>query len=98
MRRRDSGRTQLRAAARFVKSRRHMDDAFQDLSRSEQLLDAAETSSISGREAAMFSLRALLEEWNEVPRADSVRSEEHTSELQSHSFISYAVFCLNKKK
>src|ERR1051326_8371054 len=23
-----------------------------------------------------------------------VRSEEHTSELQSHSFISYAVFCL----
>src|ERR1051326_3373911 len=23
------------------------------------------------------------------------RSEEHTSELQSHSFISYAVFCFN---
>src|ERR1051326_8662005 len=29
--------------------------------------------------------------------ANSVaRSEEHTSELQSHSFISYAVFCLKK--
>ena len=28
----------------------------------------------------------------------SARSEEHTSELQSHSFISYAVFCLKKKK
>ena len=26
------------------------------------------------------------------------RSEEHTSELQSHSFSSYAVFCLKKKK
>src|ERR1051326_9458559 len=26
------------------------------------------------------------------------RSEEHTSEFQSHSFISYAVFCLKKKK
>src|ERR1051326_1032263 len=26
------------------------------------------------------------------------RSEEHTSELQSHSFISYAVFCLQKQK
>src|SRR5881296_2860480 len=26
------------------------------------------------------------------------RSEEHTSELQSHSNISYAVFCLKKKK
>src|ERR1051326_1080063 len=25
------------------------------------------------------------------------RSEEHTSELKSHSFISYAVFCLKKK-
>src|SRR5213080_5082684 len=25
------------------------------------------------------------------------RSEEHTSELQSHSGISYAVFCLKKK-
>ena len=28
----------------------------------------------------------------------ALRSEEHTSELQSHSFISYAVFCLKKKK
>src|SRR5210317_208866 len=27
----------------------------------------------------------------------SPRSEEHTSELQSHSEISYAVFCLKKK-
>src|SRR6056300_1397439 len=26
------------------------------------------------------------------------RSEEHTSELQSHSEISYPVFCLKKKK
>ena len=28
----------------------------------------------------------------------SERSEEHTSELQSQSTISYAVFCLKKKK
>ena len=33
-----------------------------------------------------------------VIRALEIRSEEHTSELQSHSFISYAVFCLKKKK
>ena len=26
------------------------------------------------------------------------RSEEHTSELQSHCYISYAVFCVKKKK
>src|SRR3546814_5910368 len=31
-------------------------------------------------------------------RARSVRSEEHTSELQSLMRISYAVFCLKKKK
>ena len=29
---------------------------------------------------------------------DNIRSEEHTSELQSQSTISYAVFCLKKKK
>src|SRR3546814_3889172 len=33
-----------------------------------------------------------------VPRCDKVRSEEHTSELQSLMRISYAVFCLKKKK
>ena len=27
-----------------------------------------------------------------------IRSEEHTSELQSHYSISYAVFCLKKKE
>src|SRR3546814_2288625 len=31
-------------------------------------------------------------------RAGFLRSEEHTSELQSLMRISYAVFCLNKKK
>src|SRR3546814_5781608 len=31
-------------------------------------------------------------------RSDADRSEEHTSELQSLMRISYAVFCLNKKK
>src|SRR3546814_2024032 len=31
-------------------------------------------------------------------RRSSVRSEEHTSELQSLMRISYAVFCLKKKK
>src|SRR3546814_9159694 len=32
------------------------------------------------------------------PIADAERSEEHTSELQSLMRISYAVFCLKKKK
>src|SRR3546814_7152130 len=33
-----------------------------------------------------------------LPRSCSSRSEEHTSELQSLMRISYAVFCLKKKK
>src|SRR3546814_5091844 len=33
-----------------------------------------------------------------VRRARALRSEEHTSELQSLMRISYAVFCLKKKK
>src|ERR1051326_771789 len=47
---------------------------------------------------------ALLLRPDAMPHDPSVRSgpfarsEEHTSELQSHSFISYAVFCLKKKK
>src|SRR5213596_2454357 len=32
------------------------------------------------------------------PAPPPARSEEHTSELQSHGLISYAVFCLKKKK
>src|SRR3546814_1609828 len=32
------------------------------------------------------------------PTGGDARSEEHTSELQSLMRISYAVFCLNKKK
>src|SRR5213596_2388996 len=32
------------------------------------------------------------------PRSIRSRSEEPTSELQSHGLISYAVFCLKKKK
>src|ERR1051326_9627349 len=36
--------------------------------------------------------------WHVARRPARGRSEEHTSELQSHSFISYAVFCLKKKK
>src|SRR3546814_5167044 len=35
---------------------------------------------------------------NPVENGNSVRSEEHTSELQSLMRISYAVFCLKKKK
>src|SRR5881296_4691321 len=40
----------------------------------------------------------LAPNWKRCCASISYRSEEHTSELQSHSNISYAVFCLKKKK
>src|SRR3546814_6374144 len=36
--------------------------------------------------------------WQQTPAQAQARSEEHTSELQSLMRISYAVFCLKKKK
>src|SRR3546814_1318822 len=39
-----------------------------------------------------------LAQWIVVPLIAFWRSEEHTSELQSLMRISYAVFCLKKKK
>src|SRR3546814_5650405 len=36
--------------------------------------------------------------WPDEAPEDEIRSEEHTSELQSLMHISSAVFCLNKKK
>src|SRR3546814_4708843 len=45
---------------------------------------------------------ATIADWHEIEASGMttlmVRSEEHTSELQSLMRISYAVFCLKKKK
>src|SRR3546814_4574534 len=55
---------------------------------------------MKAREAIAFmgALRGL--DWAEGRRRAAIfmRSEEHTSELQSLMRISYAVFCLKKKK
>src|SRR3546814_4744722 len=48
------------------------------------------------RDAAAGTVRAGID-GNRAPDA-TFRSEEHTSELQSLMRISYAVFCLKKKK
>src|SRR3546814_6020302 len=53
------------------------------------------------RYGAMLEVPGLVETLDlMLPHLDflSVRSEEHTSELQSLMRISYAVFCLKKKK
>src|SRR3546814_8701134 len=43
--------------------------------------------------ASVLGLQSAARRW-----AEATRSEEHTSELQSLMRISYAVFCLKKKK
>src|SRR3546814_8353555 len=45
-----------------------------------------------------FDVLRLEHEVGAIERCGVERSEEHTSELQSLMRISYAVFCLNKKK
>src|SRR3546814_3398944 len=51
-----------------------------------------------GVEAFASSALALYYDTDEAMEGRNARSEEHTSELQSLMRISYAVFCLKKKK
>src|SRR3546814_5683182 len=53
----------------------------------------AKSARIGGAEIERFTRVVDLQ-----PRPDGGRSEEHTSELQSLMRLSYAVFCLKKKK
>src|SRR3546814_1372473 len=69
----------------------HLEDALGLLVLAEQLLRHHQL--IIGLAAV-----ALLEHRAEHASAGGQRSEEHTSELQSLLRISYAVFCLKKKK
>src|SRR3546814_8535493 len=74
-------------------------DAF--VEREEQPLDVARGGQFAqpvepGTDRAMVEMLALI---GVAPRLHPrSRSEEHTSELQSLMRISYAVFCLKKKK
>src|SRR3546814_7664350 len=52
----------------------------------------------AGGDAVGAGRAGLREEAAEVDERKERRSEEHTSELQSLMRISYAVFCLKKKK
>src|SRR3546814_2585845 len=48
--------------------------------------------------AASAPIRPVLDQLGFTRDRGAARSEEHTSELQSLMRISYAVFCLKKKK
>src|SRR3546814_6445184 len=54
---------------------------------------------VAGLSAIAVDLRTNLSDtWGQRLADFALRSEEHTSELQSLMRISYAVFCLKKKK
>src|SRR3546814_4640900 len=48
--------------------------------------------------ASITNITSGMPPMSRMPPSDISRSEEHTSELQSLMRISYAVFCLKKKK
>src|SRR3546814_6332169 len=54
--------------------------------------------SAPGRACHLVPLRFQAGQCTDIPSTGPGRSEEHTSELQSLMRISYAVFCLKKKK
>src|SRR3546814_2723152 len=59
------------------------------------ILDLEDSVALANKEAARSAVADYLSGTREV--ITLVRSEEHTSELQSLMRISYAVFCLKKK-
>src|SRR3546814_1934878 len=59
--------------------------------------DGVDTAAVAALLDAALIAPVLTAHPTEV-RRKSMRSEEHTSELQSLMRISYAVFCLKKKK
>src|SRR3546814_4958899 len=60
-------------------------------------VDAMAPASVGGHDGLRFSY-SYTRQNDELRRKGEGRSEEHTSELQSLMRISYAVFCLKKKK
>src|SRR3546814_2016240 len=65
------------------------------IARGDRTHSTAMAAGASTLEGGFLEASGLLAE---APAASALRSEEHTSELQSLMRISYAVFCLKKKK
>src|SRR3546814_2714080 len=59
---------------------------------------AGRTAGAAGSANSGITSRPKVLSASSEPPTSSIRSEEHTSELQSLMRISYAVFCLKKKQ
>src|SRR3546814_10072012 len=62
------------------------------------VLKAGTLDDTSGLEPVAQFWTSRKQDWVALPADQLLRSEEHTSELQSLMRISYAVFCLKQKK
>src|SRR3546814_2955840 len=62
------------------------------------LMASSRPPRVSGYMRSSISSCTIATDWVYFQNRSCTRSEEHTSELQSLMRISYAVFCLKKKK
>src|SRR3546814_8584744 len=83
----------FRSAGRPADHRRHVLSASAELRTG---TDVEALRAVADRVAAQAGPGEQVEAY--VSQGTNTRSEEHTSELQSLMRISYAVFCLKKKK
>src|SRR3546814_4202328 len=91
-RRTQIGRQREQAEDRLVGIRRAVD------LRAEPLLGLGKSDRIEARRPLVHQAQHQRLGAERTMRVGGIRSEEHTSELQSLMRISYAVFCLKKKK
>src|SRR3546814_8094617 len=75
-----------------------VDGGIQSAWRARDCLHEKQSGAAQGCPAMSFALSDEQRMIQESARDFAMRSEEHTSELQSLMRISYAVFCLKKKK
>src|SRR3546814_8348834 len=61
-------------------------------------LNVVKPDPVTGEAISPNFMRAYTRTQSELIKDERTRSKEHTSELQSLMRISYAVFCLKKKK
>src|SRR3546814_6202573 len=103
----DFVRAQYHALVRFLRRRNSIEDAEEIAQESIiSLMQYREKGQVSDWRPLLYRIatnhatkRARREAPHRIPQAvEADRSEEQTSELQSLMSISYAVFCLNKKK
>src|SRR3546814_7794357 len=88
----DLGDADRRAVARADQQAQHR------LEIVDELIDRGVEAVVILVKAQDFPGLAILDQLDRAPRKDAaVRSEEHTSELQSLMRISYAVLCLKNK-